>query len=438
VQKFKLKFIPCKQLLRRIGLLKIRTINEINQKIKKGEATVLTAEEVSNLVREGKEPIMEDVDVVTTGTCGIMSGTAAILHVKVGEPGSFKKASKILLNGVPGFPGPCPNEWLGSVDLIVYGTAHSIYDENYGGGFLFKDIVRGKEIEIELESISRKVIKSTTNIEDIGTARMIGTRLAFKNYTAFVNPSHESVSSIFHAINMEGPFQGLSFSGCGELNPLQNDPMMKTIKTGIKVLLCGSEGMVLGQGTRSSAEKPNLMISADMYQMDPNYLGGFKTAAGPEVFNSVAAAIPILDQEILKSTYVKNEDIKLPVADIRGRHQVLGSTDYAAVWDDIDERPVYNSEECENCESCRVRERCPTGAYKDTLNTKECFGCGMCAYTCPFGAFEMKRGKIQFKTQDKLVEVPIICRQSDLKRARKLAEELKKRIEKGEFYLSEC
>jgi len=417
--------------------LKTRTITEINQKIKKGEATVLTAEEVSNLVREGNEPKVEDVDVVTTGTCGIMSGTAAIFHIKVGEPGSFKKASKILLNGVPAFPGPCPNEWLGSVDMIVYGTAHSIYDENYGGGFLFKDIVCGKDIEVKVESIHGEKIKTTVNLEDISTAKMIGTRLAFKNYTAFLNPSNEPIASIFHAINMEGPFKGLSFSGCGELNPLQNDPHMKNIKTGTKVLLCGSEGLVIGQGTRSSPEKPNLMISADMQDMDPHFLGGFKTAAGPEVFNSVAAAIPILNEETLINTFIKNDDIKLPIADIRGRHKVLGFTDYASVWSEVDERPSYYPEGCEDCDACIVRERCPTGAYNDILDTRRCFGCGMCAYSCPFGTFEMKRGEIGFKVDDAVLDIPIICRQSDIRRARELAGELKKRIDKGDFIISE-
>ncbi|MDD1774591.1 MAG: methanogenesis marker 16 metalloprotein [Methanobacterium sp.] len=415
--------------------MKTRSIIEISQKIKKGKATILTAEEISNLVREGEEPSFNDVDVVTTGTCGVMSGTAAIIHVKVGEPGSFKKASKITLNGVPGFPGPCPNEWLGSVDLILYGTSHSINDPNYGGGFLFKDLVMGEEIEIEMESISGKTLKTTTNIEEIGTAQMIGTRLAFKNYTAFVNPSNESVASIFHAINMEGPFKGLSFSGCGELNPLQNDPHMKTLKTGGKVLLAGSEGIILGQGTRSTDLKPNLMISADMHTMDPYLLGGFKTAAGPEVFNSVAAAIPILNEDILKDTFILNKDIKLPIADIRGRHEVLGFTDYASVWDNIMERPVYDQDECENCQSCLVRERCPTGAYEDLVNLETCFGCGMCDYSCPYGAFEIKRGQINFQAGESMVKVPMVCRQSDLKRARKTAEELKNRILNGSFSL---
>jgi len=206
-----------------------KSIQDINQKIKKGEATILTAEEVTRLVMDGEEPTMEDIDVVTTGTCGIMSGTAAIFHLPVAEPGSFKKAGKITLNGVPGFPGPCPNEWLGSVDLMVYGTSHSITDPQYGGGFLFKDLLQGEEIEIIVEDIDGNLIRSSASLDEFGTAQMIGTRFAFKNYTAFINPTPEPVSSIFNAVDMDGPFKGISFSGCGELNPLQNDPQLNSI-----------------------------------------------------------------------------------------------------------------------------------------------------------------------------------------------------------------
>ena len=418
--------------------MSFRSIEEINQKIKNGDATVLTAEEVSILVREGNTPKAEDVDVVTTGTCGIMSGTAAILHVPVSDPGAFKKAKKIILNGVPGFPGPCPNEWLGSVDMIIYGTAHSIYDHSYGGGFLFKDLVSGKDIEVEMESTDGEKIKSKTNIDEIGTAQMIGTRMAFKNYNSFTNPSKELISSIFHAIDMDGPFKGLSVSGCGQINPLQNDPLMKTICSGAKVLLNGSEGIVIGRGTRSSDEKPNLMITADMTQMDPHYLGGFKTGAGPEVFDSVAAAVPILNDNILKQTFIQNKDIKLPVADIRGRHKILGFTDYGQIWEVTDERPVYHSENCLKCEMCIVRERCPTGAYTDTLNTRRCFGCGMCAYSCPNNAFTMNCGTVNFMFDNESVGMPIICRQSDIKRARELSTYLKKKIENGKFILNSC
>ncbi len=415
-----------------------RTIEEINQKIMDGQATVLTAEEVTRMVADDETPMVEDVDVVTTGTCGIMSGTAALLHLTAGEPGSFKKAKKIYLNGVPGFPGPCPNEWLGSVDLMIYGTAHSRQDPDYGGGFLFEDMVAGKEIEIEVESIHGEIIKSTTTLEEMGTAKMIGTRMAFRNYTAFVNPHSEPVSSIFHAIDMEGPFKGLSFSGCGELNPLQNDPHMKTICMGTHVLLNGAEGFVMDTGTRSSPEKPNLMLTADMHTMNPHYLGGFRTAAGPEIFDSVALAIPITSQEVLETTFIKNADIPLPVADIKGRHLPLGTTDYGEVWNGADERPEYYPDNCMDCATCLVRERCPTLAFTHQLNTRKCFGCGMCAYSCPHGVFEMKTGYVNLQVEKGEFEVPIACRQSDLKRAREITAELTNRIKKGDFSIYNC
>jgi putative methanogenesis marker 16 metalloprotein len=415
-----------------------RTIEEINKKIINGEATVLTAEEVTQMAVDGEAPSIQEVDVVTTGTCGIMSGTAALLHLTAGEPGSFKKAKKIYLNGVPGFPGPCPNEWLGSVDLMIYGTAHSVNDHEYGGGFLFKDMVVGKEIEIEVESIHGEIIKSTTTLEEMGTAKMIGTRMAFKNYTAFVNPNPESVSSIFHAINMDGPFKGLSFSGCGEINPLQNDPLMQTICMGSRVLLNGAEGFIMDNGTRSTPEKPNLMLAADMHDMDAHYLGGFKTAAGPEIFDSVAIAIPITSQEVLERTFIKNADIKLPVADIKGRHLPLTETNYGEMWDGADARPIYHAEKCANCTECIVRQRCPTMAFTDVLDTKKCFGCGMCAYSCEFGTFEMNTGSVELKIDNGLVDVPIACRQSDLKRAREITLELKEKIENGSFLIRDC
>lgn len=412
-----------------------KTIHDINKKIQEGKATILTAEEVTRLVMEGEEPLAEDVDVVTTGTCGIMSGTAAIFHLPVSEPGSFKKAKNILLNGVPGYPGPCPNEWLGSVDLMIYGTARSIQDPQYGGGFLFKDLIQGKEIEIEVEDLKGNIIKSNAILEDFGTAQMIGTRFAFKNYTAFINPSSKSISSIFNAVEMDGPFKGISFSGCGELNPLQNDPHLNSIRKGSKLLINNSEGLFIGTGTRSSPEKPNMMITADMKEMDSHYLGGFRTGAGPEVYNSLATAIPILDEEILQQTFIKNEDIILPIADIRGRHSVLSETNYG-LWRNTDERPTYEESLCQRCEICLVQDRCPTHAFQNhELNKIKCFGCGMCAYSCPFGSFQMERGTVSMDWEGQIIELEMSCRQSDIKRARELACELKKRILKGEFLL---
>ena len=413
-----------------------RSIEEINQKIENGDANIYTAEEFKKLIKKGDAPSFEEVDVVTCGTCGVMSGTAAILNFIVSPPGEFIRASEVYLNGVPAYAGPCPNEWLGSVDVILHGTAHSIEDESYGGGFLLKDILEGKSIDVRVESAEGHTIENTITKDDITRAQIIGARMAFKNYTAFTNPGREEVNSIFAAIPLEGNLRGLTFSGCGDLNPLQNDIPHNAIREGRKVLLNGAVGYILGDGTRSSAEKPNLMLSADLTQMDPYYIGGFKTSQGAEVYDTVAIPIPVLNDEIYNNLMVRDEEIDLPVADIRGRHLPLDSTDYDKMWTGHDLRPKYDSEKCSSCEKCIAEEICPTNAFKgQRINLTYCFGCGMCANYCRHEAFDMDTGSVDLTIDGKEVNVPIILRQSDRLRANKLSLKLKKMIKNREFRL---
>lgn len=413
-----------------------RSLDEINKKIENGDANIYTAEEFKNLIKNDETPNFEEVDVVTTGTCGVMSGTSAIFNIIVSEPGTFMRAKGIRLNGVPATVGPCPNEWLGSVDLILNGTSKRIDDPSYGGGFLLKDIISGKDIDIEVETLEGDIISSTTSIDEIVTAQMLGTRNAFKNYTAFINPSNESVSSIFSAIPLEGKCSGLTFSGCGDLNPLQNDGSQEVIKIGTKILLNGAEGLVLGNGTRSTSEKPNLMVSANIKDMEAGYLGGFKTGEGAEVYDSLAIPIPVLNENIYNNLLVKNEDIPLTIADIKGRHFPLAETNYGEMWDGHETRPKYDSDKCKNCDSCIVEEICPTNSFRNQrLDLSQCFGCGICVNYCKNKSLSMNSGSININLDNSNYEVPIICRQSDILRANKISNKLKKMIIKQEFEL---
>lgn len=413
-----------------------RTISQINEKIENGEANIYTAEEFKRLIKQDNAPSFEEVDVVTAGTCGVMSGTAAILNFIVSEPGEFIRAREVYLNGIPAYAGPCPNEWLGSIDVILHGTTHSIHDENYGGGFLLKEILEGKEIDVRIESVDGKTIENTITIDDIGRGQIIGTRMAFKNYTAFVNSYNQPISSIFSAIPLEGNLSGLTFSGCGDLNPLQNDIPHNVIKTGAKFLLNGAVGYILGDGTRSSAEKPNLMLSANYKEMDPYYIGGYKTGQGGEVYDTVAIPIPVLNEEIYNNLLIKDEDITLPVAEIKGRHLPLCDTNYKEMWEGHDLRPQYDRSECSKCDVCDVEKVCPTNAFaNERLNQALCFGCGLCAHYCKHDAFAMNTGEANLEIEGKQVNVPIICRQSDRLRGNKLSLKLKKMIENQEFML---
>ncbi len=416
--------------------MKTKTIGQINEKIKNGEANIYTAEEFKKLIKKDDAPDFDEVDVVTAGTCGVMSGTAAILNFIISPPGEFIRANEVYMNCVPAYAGPCPNEWLGSVDVILHGTAHSIYDENYGGGFLLKDLLEGKPIDVRVESAEGKTIENTITKDDITRGQIIGARMAFKNYTAFTNPNKESVKSIFAAIPLEGNLRGLTFSGCGDLNPLQNDIPHNVIKEGCRVLVNGVQGYVLGDGTRSSPENPNLMLSADLFDMDPYYLGGFKTGQGGEIYDTVAIPIPVLSEEIYNNLLVTDDMIDLPVADIKGRHLPLDNTNYACMWDGNDLRPQHDSDKCSNCDECIVESVCPTNAFRDRkFNIAHCFGCGMCANYCRNDAFDMKTGSVELNINDEEVSLPIICRQSDRLRANKLSLKLKQQIENRKFIL---
>ena len=413
-----------------------RSISQINQKIENGEANIYTAEEFKKLIKKGDAPDFDEVDVVTCGTCGVMSGTAAILNFIVSEPGEFIRAREVYLNGVPAFPGPCPNEWLGSIDAILHGTTHSIDDDNYGGGFLLKEILEGKPVDVRVESVDGLTIENTITIDDIIRGQIVGTRMAFKNYTAFTNPNDYPIPSIFAATPLEGNLSGLTFSGCGDLNPLQNDIPHNVIKEGVKILLNGVPGYILGDGTRSSAEKPNLMLTADYKQMDPYYIGGFKTGQGGEVYDTVAIPIPVLNEEIYNNLLVTDDEVKLPVSDIKGRHLPLAETNYHEMWEGHDLRPKYDDSICESCERCEVEEICPTNSFKNNkFNISTCFGCGMCAHFCKKQAFEMNTGDVDLQIDGNEVNIPIICRQSDRLRGNKLSLRLKQSIEKGEFRL---
>jgi len=403
----------------------MKTISGINKKIGEGSAVVITATEFKRLVRDGEILSVDEVDVVTCGTCGVMSGTFAVMTVPVTEPGIFRKAESVSLNGVPAYPGPCPNEGLGLVDIIVYGTACG--NSCYGGGNLFRDIVEGKEIEI-LVSSEGKIYQNSIFGEEIASARMITSRSAFRNYSAIVNPGSDGINTIFSVLPLVGNFKETTVSGCGEINPLQNDPKMRFINTGARVLLNGAIGMVMGEGTRSKPEKPNLAVFADMRDMKPEFMGGFTTSAGPECITSIAAAIPVLDKETIGQLSVLDENISLPVVGVTDRKPV-GESDYGRVWQGTDHRVVTNPLNCLFCGECQAAAHCPTKAIMmgGGVIESRCMSCGTCVRTCPGEVYSMEMGSVVLDGR----EIPVVLRQSDRNRGEMISASFKSMIEMG-------
>ncbi|TAJ45591.1 methanogenesis marker 16 metalloprotein [Methanofollis fontis] len=405
----------------------MKDIEEIRRRLERGEAVVMAAPEFKALVRAGERPAADEVDIVTCATVGVMSGTMAVLSVPVADAGAFGRATALRLNGVPAHPGPCPNERLGLVDAVVYGTAHA--DRRYGGGHLIADLAAGREIRVEA-STDAGDFEARITIDDLTSARLVTTRSAFRNYTAFVNRSEGSVRTIFSATGLSGPLREASVSGCGEINPLQNDPALRTIRPGSGVLANGAPGYVMGEGTRSTTERPNIAVFADIRGMDPCTCGGFVTAAGPECITSVAAAIPVLDDASIAVLSVLDADIPLPVVDIADRTP-FAAADYGQVWGGTDRTVTYDPAACAYCEACAAGAICPTGAFLtgEGVDPCLCASCGACAVACTGGAVTADLGALEVGER----RVPITIRQSDRKRAEDLCYRLKNGLLNGKY-----
>jgi putative methanogenesis marker 16 metalloprotein len=416
-----------------------RSVEEINEKIKNGQAAVLTAREVRQLLDSGNQKEVKEVDVVTTGTMGLMSGTYAILSFQICKPGIHRRFDKGTINGVPVHFGPAPNESLGIIDVFVFGTQESEENPNYGGSFLFRDLVEGKEVSVEAISNKGRIVETKLTIEQMGTAKLLSARNCFRNYRAMVNPGNEEYASIFSNLPFLPNYGGLTFSGCGHLSPLQNDPMLVSVGIGTGLLFNGNEGYVFSAGTRCSPKYPNLMTSADMKGMDPTLMGGFRTGDGIEVLTTYAIPIPILDESILKSVMSKDEDIPLSVADVRDRHKI-GQTTYGDAWNGHDEIVTVERGPCIECEVCDAEGVCPTFAirreqFRPIIDRSRCVNCGACVRACEQGAFQGNIGDAHVTIEGRKMVIPIVCRNSNREGAIKTMNDLKRRILEGSFQL---
>jgi putative methanogenesis marker 16 metalloprotein len=438
------------------------SLGEILDRVERGKAVVLTAEEAFLLAESEGLDALRGVDVVTAATRAVMSGTFAVFSFPVAAPGAFLRAEKAWMNGVPASVGPCPNENLGVLDLVVFGTAHSRDRPGYGGGHLFRDLVDGKRVNVEVLAAGGVCLSREVGLCQMPHARLYGSRHAFKNYAAFVNAGSSPVSTIFHARPFPPCFKEATVSGCGRVSPLKNDPSLETIGIGSRVLINGAEGYVLGAGTRSSRERPNLSGFADMHKMQAEYMGGFATAAGPECVCSWAVAIPLVSERILEEVARPDGQIDLPVNDVTSR-QTIGRSDYGDVWDGADLDVEFDRDCCRCCRPCLVEAACPMravvggvgresregresgegrdGAIRAVRDESLCFHCGLCVSVCPNSAFSARLGEIKMQSisdggvagQGQTRAIPVALRQSDRRRALLLAEDLKRRILDGSF-----
>ncbi|WP_321210907.1 homocysteine biosynthesis protein [Methanothermobacter sp. DP] len=366
----------------------MKTIEEINQKIRDGDAVVVTAAEMTAIVAEtGPEAAAREVDVVTTGTFGAMCSSGAFLNFGHSDPPI--KMSKTYLNGVEAYSG------LAAVDAYIGATQPNRDPEiglSYGGSHVIEDLIRGKEIELVAEAYGTdcyplKSVETLISLDTINQAVMVNPRNCYQNYAVAVNSTQETLYTYMGTLLPN--YGNVTYSSAGELSPLLNDPYFQTIGVGTKIFLCGAEGYIIGEGTQHSTDVDRkngvpvsaagtLMVRGDMKEMDPEYVrGATMPRYGPTLYVGAGIPIPVLNEDIAAATGISDEEIVCRVIDYgvpRRSRPVVMETNYK----------------------------------------------------------ELKSGKIEING----VEVPT-SPLSSLKKAREIAEELKSWIQRGDFFLTE-
>jgi uncharacterized protein (DUF39 family) len=301
-----------------------RTVEEINEKIKKGDAVVMTAEEVIGVVdRDGIDKATKEVDVVTTGTFGAMCSSGAFINFGHSEPPI--KMTKVWLNDVPAYAG------LAAVDAYI-GATEPRQDGNieYGGAHVIEDLISNRPVRLRATSYGtdcypRKDIDTYISLKTVNQAYMFNPRNAYQNYGVATNSSERT---LFTYMGKLLPHYGnATYSSAGQLSPLLKDPNMRTIGIGTRIFLGGAQGYVAWEGTQfktNSAVKNGVPVSAsrtlavigDLKQMSSEFIRAlsFKNY-GVSLAVGLGVPIPILDEDVMRAASVREDQIFAPVLD---------------------------------------------------------------------------------------------------------------------------
>jgi len=301
-----------------------KTYAEINEKIRKGDAVVLTAEEMIGYVeKHGARKAAKDIDVVTTGTFGAMCSSGAWLNFGHSEPPI--KMEKVWLNDVEAYTG------VAAVDAYIGATQLSESEGfEYGGGHVIEDLVKGEEVTLRATSYGtdcypRKKIETNIKLSDVNQAWLLNPRNAYQNYAAATNSSDRTLYTYMGKLLPN--YGNVTYTTSSQLSPLINDPYLETIGVGTRIFLAGAHGYVIGEGTQSNTEVPRkngiplgggatLSVKCDLKKCDPRFLrGAVYEKYGMSLFVGIGVPIPILNEEIAQRTAISDKDIYTKIFD---------------------------------------------------------------------------------------------------------------------------
>jgi len=313
----------------------LRTIDEINAKIKSGKVVVYTAEEVIGLVKEkGVAQAAREVDVVTTGTFGPMCSSGAYFNIKQSTPKIKCGGGRASMNGVPVYAGwAAADLYLGCTALPDEDPRNAVYPGlfKYGGAHVIEDLLNGRKVKLAAQAYGtdcypRKEYSAELGLADFNSAVLFNPRNSYQLYNVAVNLGEKAIYTYMGVLRPR--LGNANYSTAGALSPLLNDPQLRTVGLGSRILLGGAEGYVTWPGTQHvpNPERADnglpltpsatLALIGDLKQMSPRFLRAASfTGYGATLAVGFGLPIPVLDEQVMAQAAVEDRDITYPIID---------------------------------------------------------------------------------------------------------------------------
>jgi uncharacterized protein (DUF39 family) len=234
--------------------------------------------------------------------------------------------NRVWLNDVPAYAG------IAAVDAYLGATELSETEGmKYGGAHVLQDLISGKKVKLKATSYGtncypRREIEGYIDLADLNQAILFNPRNAYQNYAAATNTSDQT---LYTYMGILLPRSGnVTYSTSGQLSPLLNDPLYRTIGIGTRVFLGGATGYIAWEGTQHNPSQPRgengipmggaatLSLIGNLKEMNPAFLrAAIFEGYGVSLFVGIGIPIPILDEEMLKCVAVSDADIYTSVYD---------------------------------------------------------------------------------------------------------------------------
>jgi uncharacterized protein (DUF39 family) len=122
--------------------------------------------------------------------------------------------------------------------------------------------------------------------------------------------------------------KNVNYCSAGELSPLFNDPLYRTIGIGTRIFLGGAVGYVTWNGTQHNPDVPRtpqgaplrpagtMMVQGNLKEMDATWIKGLSLLGyGCSLAVGLGVPIPILDSDMAAYTGISDEELFTQVVD---------------------------------------------------------------------------------------------------------------------------